>query len=80
MAPYMPKNSTWTGSPGGGGYWCWLNLSSKVGGYNAFVGVYGSGLSQTSIQVTFDSTIDMMEEPRHRAHSPYPGRGYRQQR
>jgi prepilin-type N-terminal cleavage/methylation domain-containing protein len=50
MAPYMPQNSTWASSPQGGGYWCWLNLSAPVNGYNAFVAVYNSGLSQTAIQ------------------------------
>jgi prepilin-type N-terminal cleavage/methylation domain-containing protein len=57
MANYMPKNSTWASQPGGGGYWCWLNLSQKVGGYNAFIGVYSSGLSPGAVQ-EIDSTID----------------------
>ena len=50
MGPYMPKNSTWTGSPQGGGYWCWLNLSAPVNGFTNFVAVYNSGLSQSAIQ------------------------------
>jgi type II secretory pathway pseudopilin PulG len=57
MAPYMPQNSTWTTSPQGGGYWCWLNLTTPVNNFTAFVAVYGSGLSQTALQ-QIDSTID----------------------
>jgi prepilin-type N-terminal cleavage/methylation domain-containing protein len=57
MAPYMPKNSTWTTSPQGGGYWCWLNTGAPVNGFSSFIAVYNSGLSQTAIQ-EIDNTID----------------------
>ncbi len=50
MAPYMPQNSTWTSSPQGGGYWCWLNLSAPVNGFTNFIAVYNSGLSPSAIQ------------------------------
>ena len=57
MQPYMPQKSTWTASPQGGGYWCWLNLSAPVNNFTSFVAVYNSGLSQDSLQ-QIDNTID----------------------
>jgi prepilin-type N-terminal cleavage/methylation domain-containing protein len=57
MMPYMPKNSTWTASPQGGGYWCWLSLNAPVNGFTNFVAIYNSCLSQTALQ-EIDNTID----------------------
>ncbi len=57
MAPYMPQKSTWTASPQGGGYWCWLNLNTPVNTFTSFVAVYNSGLSPNSLQ-EIDNTID----------------------
>ena len=57
MAPYMPQNSTWTGSPQGGGYWCWLSLNAPVNGFTNFIAIYNSGLSPTALQ-EIDNTID----------------------
>ncbi|HWB59518.1 MAG TPA: prepilin-type N-terminal cleavage/methylation domain-containing protein [Chthoniobacteraceae bacterium] len=50
MQAYMPQNSTWTTSPQGGGYWCWLNLPAPAtNGFSDFVAVYNSGLSQNAL-------------------------------
>lgn len=58
MAPYMPQKSTWQGSPQGGGYWCWLNLSAPVNKFTSFVAVYNSGLSPAAIQAIDDNIDD----------------------
>lgn len=58
MEPYMPKNSTWTTSPLGGGYWVWVGNSFQlIPGYNGFICVTKCGLSQSQIQ-EIDSLMD----------------------
>ena len=60
MAPYMPKNSTWTGSPDGGGYWFWLNNVTHyptLSGYNGYICVTSCGLPEDQL-IEIDSLLD----------------------
>lgn len=59
MQTYLPKNSTWTGVPPGGGHWAWLSFKdgSSVGGFKGFVAVIDSDFSTEDIQM-IDEEID----------------------
>lgn len=58
METYLPKNSSWTGEPPGGGYWSWLWFDgSKVNGSRGFVAVLNSELTADEFQL-LDEEID----------------------
>jgi len=60
MQPYMPQNSSWTGSPQGGGYWTWLNNTpgaETLPNYGGFIGLYQCGLPIDQIQ-DIDTLLD----------------------
>jgi type II secretory pathway pseudopilin PulG len=58
MDSYLPTQSTWTGTPPGGGYWYWWNFApAEIWGFTGLIGLYNPGFLLEQLE-QIDTSMD----------------------
>lgn len=58
MASYLPKRSTWSATPPGGGYWYFWNFApAEIWGFTGLIGVYNPSFAPEQLS-QIDTSMD----------------------